>query len=178
MVGDSVDLKEYFEKQVSHLHEIFTQGRDEIRRYFDGCIAEQARSSAVTEQKLQRYFDLRIDALEKALEVFREFIDARFKEVNEFRNALKDVIEFQASTKSLEGAVKGLEAQNDHLKELLGTKADREKVDAQIAAIQESISQLEKYKAAMEGKASQTSVLIALAFSLIGVVLTIINMFR
>lgn len=51
-------------------------------------------------------------------------------------------------------------------------------MDAQIAAIQESISQLEKYKAAMEGKASQTSVLIALAFSLIGVVLTIINMFR
>jgi len=162
-----VSLKEYFNKQLKS-----------IRGYFDTRIAGLEKVTTAVESRLQQYFDLKIQALNYSFEDYKTYMEKKLREMNEFRGALNDVIRFQSSTKDLEGAVKTLEAENKHLLELIGKKADAESVNIKILANDEAIRQLEKYRAGMEGKASQTSVLIALAFSLVGIVLTLINMFR
>jgi len=161
-----VSLKEYFNKQLKS-----------IREYFDTRIAGLEKVTTAVESRLQQYFDLKIQALNCSFEDYKIYLDNKLREMNEFRGALSDVIKFQSSTKDLEGAVKTLEAENKHLLELINTKADLESISFKIKANDEAIRQLEKYRAGMEAKASQTSVLIALAFSIIGIMLTLINMF-
>jgi hypothetical protein len=172
-----VSLKEYFDEQIKNLKDIFARGREEIITYFNTRLAALEDATKAIECRLEQYFDLKIQSLNDAFREYRLYMEQKLKEMNEFRGALKDVMEFQSSAKDLESAVKALEAENKHILEVVNTKADYESTQLKIQANDAAIRQLEKYRAVMEAKASQASVMIALAISVIGIVLTLINMF-
>ena len=183
-----ISLKEYFDEQLKSLRDAFVHGREEVRTYFNMRLDSFDAIVKATECRLQQYFDIRLKNLETSFEDYRESIVREFVKVNEFRGALSDVINVQASSKDLTTAIASLQAENKHLLELLHTKANDGEVRAQIEGLSTKVNgqiqnnaanirTLETYKATMEGKASQTSVMIALAFSVVGVILTLINMF-
>ena len=100
---------------------------------------------------LRDYVDVRLTAIEKAHELSCAATDKRLASMNEFRNALKDQAAQMATRIELEAA--------------------EDKIELELRPLRD-------FKAAIEAKASQQSVNLALLISLAGLALTIINLLQ
>jgi hypothetical protein len=99
---------------------------------------------------LKEYVDLRFSENLRALEKAERDLSKRLEGMNEFRDALKD----QA-----------------------GTFVTREALDLKIDNLERDVSDLKLNRAHAEGKASQTSVLIAYGISLVGLIIGVAAFF-
>jgi len=99
---------------------------------------------------LKDYVDARFSAIEKAMESTGFVLDRRLASMNEFREALHD----QASR-----------------------MPTRVELDASLAIVNAELRQLRDFRVALEAKASQQSVNIALALSLLGLLLSAVKLF-
>lgn len=97
-------------------------------------------------ENLRGIFEARIDSIEKATKLAADTMDKRLDGMNEFRDTLRD----QASKFS--------------------TRAE---IDLFKAGVEDDIRILRESKANLEGKASQNSVNLALAFSICGLLIGI-----
>ena len=100
---------------------------------------------------LKEYIDLKVGGIEKATFTAYNSMEKRLENINEFRAQLKD----QNAT--------------------FITKAE---YSAHMNKIEEDIRMLRESKALLEGKASQTSVNIALGISIVGLILTVLNIVK
>ena len=101
-------------------------------------------------QYLRDYVDIRLAALEKATELARANMDMRLNGMNEIREAMRD----QAS----------------HFVTAVEHRAVCDRLDR----LEQKIRDLELSRAELSGKASQTSVMIAYAISLLGLLVGVI----
>jgi hypothetical protein len=99
---------------------------------------------------LREFLEARLDAMDKAVSVSRATMETRLEGMNEFRNTLRD----QA-----------------------GHFITRQELAVMLSKIHSDIDDLKTYRDTMQGKASQSSVMIALIFAVISAVIGIINMF-
>ena len=100
---------------------------------------------------LREYIDIKVSAIDRATSNAYVSMEKRLEGMNEFRNQLKD----QNAT--------------------FITKAE---YSAHMNKLEEDIRMLRESKATLEGKASQTSVNIALGISIIGLILTVLNIVK
>lgn len=100
---------------------------------------------------LKEYVDSRLTALEKATELSSQVMDRRLADMNKFREALRDQAAQMATRQELRTAEDKLELQ---------------------------LRPLQDFKIALEAKASQQSVNLALLLSLAGLMLGVIGIFR
>ena len=100
---------------------------------------------------LKEYFEQRFETLEKDMNKASQQMDKRLEGMNEFRSALKD----QA-----------------------GKFLTKDEFMIQHQRVVDDIRVLRESKATLEGKASQTSVFIAYAIALIGLIVGIISYFH
>ena len=98
---------------------------------------------------LKEYFDTRLAALEKATCVASTAMERRLEGMNEFRDTLTD----QASRFITRG-----------------------EMALQLASLSAEIKSLASYRDKMEGKASQSSVNIAYAFTAVGILISLISL--
>jgi DNA-binding FadR family transcriptional regulator len=98
---------------------------------------------------LQEYLETRLTSIERATEAAKLTMEKRLEGMNEFRDALRD----QA-----------------------GRLATRDELSLQIDRLNVDISDLKKFKATLEGKASQQSVNIALMLSMSGLLIGVITL--
>ena len=91
---------------------------------------------------LKEYFDTRFNAMDKALEIATKALNARLESMNEFREALRD----QSSR--------------------MVTRAE---CSVMHQRSEDDIRVLQQYKAALESKASQNAVIVAILISFISV---------
>jgi len=98
--------------------------------------------------ELRAYIDVRLVSIEDATVLARTTINTRLDAMNEFRGALKDV-------------------QNRYV--------TREEFAAIVQRFRVDIDDLKKYRATMEGKASQSSVNTVLFFSVAGLALAAVS---
>ena len=99
---------------------------------------------------LRDYFEARIVALEKATSLAAATMDKRLDGMNEFRDTLKD----QASR-----------------------FITRDELRIQMHATNETLKSLQSYRDQMEGKASAKSVYVAMALSIIGLIIGLARLF-
>jgi hypothetical protein len=99
---------------------------------------------------LKEYIDTRLSAQEKATEVAYVAMNRRLEGMNEFRETLRD----QAAR-----------------------LATRTELEASLSTVNSELRQLREFRVALEAKASQQSVNVALAMSLVGLALGIIALF-
>jgi len=105
---------------------------------------------------LKEYICARLDGIEKATSIASEAMNTRLEGMNEFRQQLKD----QSGT-----FITRLE--HDSL---------IEKFDNDILRIETSINNLNKFQAAIEGKASQSAVIFACGIGITGLVISVIGL--
>ena len=98
---------------------------------------------------LKEYFEARLDAIDKATNIAYGSMQERLAGMNEFREQLKD----QA-----------------------GRFVTRQELHSELEAIKINIRTLELARAELQGKASQTSVYIAYAFTALGILVSIIKL--
>ena len=122
--------------------------------YSDGITLREHLETIINSQK--EYFESRLAAMDKAVNVSRVTMETRLEGMNEFRNSLKD----QSGTFITRT-------------ELTLTF---DKLHAEIKGLAGRIEGLELYKSSMEGKASQMSVNIAYLISIISIIFGIINL--
>ena len=111
---------------------------------------------------LKEYFEARFDAMDKALELAQRANDARLAGMNEFRDAMKD--------------------QTGHFVTRTEANATRNQMLAEIkvelASICADIEILKKFQSVSEGKASQSSVIIAYIIAGISILLSLWDFFQ
>jgi hypothetical protein len=105
----------------------------------------------MNEITLREYVDIKVSAIETSTRLAYNSMEKRLEGMNEFRNQLRD----QNST--------------------FITKAE---YSAHMNKLEEDIRMLRESKALLEGKASQTSVNIALGISIVGLILTVLNIVK
>jgi hypothetical protein len=98
---------------------------------------------------LVKYFDMRIENIEQNTKIALASADKRLDGMNEFRDTLKD----QANT-----------------------FATRKEVDLQVSKMEEDIKMLTASKNILEGKASQSSVIIAYIISAISIIIAVASL--
>ena len=98
---------------------------------------------------LKDYFEARLSAIETATVVATTALDRRLGGMNEFREAMKD----QAAQ-----------------------MVTRSELNVRFERIDEELESLRTYRDRMEGKASQTSVIVSLVFGIAGLIFGIINL--
>lgn len=105
---------------------------------------------------IKDYFEMRIEALEKATTLAALQMDKRLEGMNEFRTQLKD----QGQT-FLTRAEMDIVSHNTR---------------SEISLMKDDIRILREAKAQMEGKASQQSVQVSLVFAIIGILIGIASL--
>ena len=121
-----------------------------VKEYFETKLA-LLKESVVSELKAQReYTDLKFHASHTALEKAEGQMNERLAKMNEFRDVLKD----QAST-----------------------FVTKNEIDFKMEQIKKELESLKLTRANLEGKASQSSVMIAYIISVIGLCLAILKFF-
>ncbi len=142
-------------------------GEISIKEYFETKIAGLEKATTIVATNL-----------EKATAIAAAGMEKRLEGMNEFRNQLKDQsLTFVTKTEYLsmiDRASEDIKSLKDQAAELYTRKehqAYTDKIDADIRVLRES-------KAELEGKASQTSVNVALIVSIVGIVLAAIGAFR
>jgi len=105
-------------------------------------------SSNTISVSLEKHFESRLAALEKATTVAAATMDKRLDGMNEFRDTLKD----QASR-----------------------FVTRDELDVKLTSIADRVSENTAFKDRQEGKASQSSVLIAYGLAAIGIIFSLLN---
>jgi len=98
---------------------------------------------------LREYLESRIAAVEKAIEVANQAMQARLAAMNEFRDTLKD----QA-----------------------GRFVTRDELDSKVYNLNEQLKSLQYFKAQLEGKASQTQANIILLISVVSLAVSVIGL--
>ena len=93
---------------------------------------------------LREFLEARLDAMDKAVSVSRATMETRLEGMNEFRNTLRD----QASQ-----------------------FITRSELNVMLSKLHSDIDDLKSSRDTMQGKASQSSVMIALGFSLVSAVI-------
>ena len=96
-----------------------------------------------------QYFETKIAAVERALSESAVVLNRRLAGMNEFRDAMSD---------------------------LSNRMATRNEMDVHLKQVAAELADLKKSRDMASGKASQTALLITLAFSLLGVAISVINM--
>lgn len=99
---------------------------------------------------LRDYVDTRLAALDKAMELATRILDKRLDSMNEIRGSMRD----QAAT-----------------------MATRQELQAKLDIVDVELRSLREFRVALEAKASQQSVNVALALSLIGLAISIVKLF-
>lgn len=117
----------------------------------------------------------------KSLVSMRDYVDLLYKEENDDLLALKELlcVKIDALEKATSLAKENMELRLLNMNEWRQQSKDREELFARQAVINTMdgrIDELEISKANLAGRASQSSVYIAYAFSLIGVVLGLIDL--
>ena len=107
---------------------------------------------------IEIYFDSRFDSLDKAATIAYANMERRLEAMNEFRDSLRDanVLRDKDSAKFV-------------------THSELESAKDSIGA---DIRILREYKSLLEGKASQSSVVIAWILSSMGIVVSVVGLFR
>jgi hypothetical protein len=142
-----VSLKEYFDKQL----ELYRENQD-------------SRIDAVIETAIVRH-----EALAEATKIKADTLEKRFDNTNEWRNTVIDILA-KAATKD---DLKSVYAKIEEFEEF---KNSRLEVPGNIKSIQISIAEIKEWKNKQEGKASQTSVIVAYIISMISFILTLITL--
>jgi hypothetical protein len=135
-----------------------------LREFFDTRIREQ-----------EAQFNIKISALEKAIIVAATAMEKRLEGMNEFRDQLRD----QTGTfvTKPEYGQQMLRV-NDDIKSLSDIKAQfigRPEHDGMFVKLNDDIRVLRESKANLEGKASQSSVNIAMIIAVVGIILGIVG---
>ena len=107
---------------------------------------------------LRTYFDAKLDALEKSQGLVYEAMGRRLDGLNQFREALRD--------------------QQSKFATCIELAAVRERLDVETTRFEKEIQALREFKATLEGKASQQSVIFAYALSILGLLIGIIGLVR
>jgi len=120
--------------------------------------------------ELKEYIDLRFKELEKRINIQFEQItkstalslvqlNDRFANTNEWRNALNDIIVGSAKAKDVESNIKLI----------------RDEFVSITSVIRDDVQGLQLSRATLEGKASQSSVVIGYVISTLGIMIGIVN---
>ena len=107
---------------------------------------------------LRTYFDAKLDALEKSQGLVYEAMGRRLDGLNQFREALRD--------------------QQSKFATCIELSAVRERLEVETTRFEKEIQVLREFKATIEGKASQQSVFLAYAISILGLLIGIIGLVR
>lgn len=110
---------------------------------------------------LKEYFEARLLAMDKALELAQKANDIRLANMNEFREAMKDQTGHFVTRTEADARINILMAE----------------IKIEQSSICSDIEVLQKYQATMEGKASQSSVMIAYVIAGISVLLSLWDFF-
>ena len=190
-----ITLKDHFDDKLATIKQQFDEKFNGHRQIDDN------RFSAVEDQ-----LNIKISSLEKATTVAAGLMDKRLESMNEFRTQLKDqaatfvprseydnqqhrldedvrlLRETRASAEVSSAMLeKRLESMNEfrtQLKDQAGTFFTRNEHEVYMTSVDKDLRMLRESKATLEGKASQSSVNVALIISFVGIALALASMLR
>lgn len=141
-----------------------TENNITLKEYFESKISE-----------LESQFNIKISALEKATIVAATAMEKRLEGMNEFRDQLRDQTGTFVTRPEYD---QQMLRTGDDLKSLSDIKAQfigRPEHVGMLVKLNEDIRVLRESKANLEGKASQSSVNIAMVVAIIGIVLSLVS---
>ena len=145
-----------------------------LKEHFDRILAERKEHQDRVLEERRIYFVSRIEAIEKGIEIAKqesalrieaasEANERRLAILNEFRSTVDDWMDRSATKDQIEGLRKELILEDD-------------KVCLLIRQLEKDIDVINSKLANMSGKEDQTKVLIALGFSVLAVLFTVIDL--
>jgi hypothetical protein len=160
--GNSVSLKEYLENLINNKV---------------GCLGGKLEDFVKLNQEQH-------NGTEKAIKIATEALNVRLEAMNEFRSAMQDqsskfisIIEYRSAHESLNKEITTLKdninKEISTLKDNLSKDIDDLKVD-----VNNKISELMQSKSNLEGKASQTGLMIVGAFAIINLIITVVALIQ
>jgi hypothetical protein len=127
---------------------------------------------------LRELFELRFNAMDRAVNVALDSMNKRLEGMNEFRQALRDA-QSQSITRTECGIAKTkIEEDLDGVKQKTDEMLRRSEYEIQHQRVVEDIKMLRESKALLEGKASQMSVNITIAIAVMGLLVSIAAFFH
>lgn len=109
---------------------------------------------------LRDYFELRFNSMDKALTLSQETLEVRLERMNEFREAMQDQSSHFVTREEMALMLQRQAAENA----------------VKLSEICTNVENLKTYKATMEGKASQNSVVFSAVIALIGLLLAVVSL--
>ncbi len=108
-----------------------------------------------------------LKGIEKDIGGVREYVDIRFQQAERSTDLARS---------EMERRLEGMNEFRDTLKDQAARFVTREELNAQLVRVDEAIRSLELSRAELKGKASQTSVMITLFLSAVGLAMGLINL--
>jgi len=149
-VAESVSLRDYMDSQFAHITELVKTSHS--------------------------YTDIKFAAIEKAVILANAANEKRLDSVNEFRSQLDDQAKTFITRSELNAMLSGITSDIKILRDSSHTFIGRQEHDNMLTRIDANIAELQKSKAFLEGKASQSSVNIAMLMSAMGLLTAILSL--
>lgn len=145
-----------------------------LKEHFDRILAERKEHQDRVLEERRLYFVSRIDAIEKGIDIAKgesalrieaanEANERRLAILNEFRSTVDDWMDRSATREQIEGLHKELTLED-------------EKVCLLIRQVERDVDVINSKLDNMSGKEDQTKVFVALGFSILAVVFTVIDL--
>jgi hypothetical protein len=141
-------------------------------------ICSERATMSTNSPTLRELFELRFNAMDRAVNVALDSMNKRLEGMNEFRQALRDA-QSQSITRTECGIAKTkIEEDLDGVKQKTDEMLRRSEYEIQHQRVVEDIKMLRESKALLEGKASQMSVNITIAIAVMGLLVSIAAFFH